>query len=263
MSQEDISALCYIRSRLGDLKQIKIVSEEIKILDEALLTLFCCLFWKNDSLTQISLKSCAYGEFDESILYLAEKVLPTMSNLKDFYLHFEKGYVSSQVCESLSQILSQQVQNLSSLHLVFQSNDESSLKKLFVSMPNLEFFEYQISCAGATVLDKKFISDTLPSLKKLKSFQFFINSPELSNYDLKKLLSSFPEEWFLTLNHFRLDLSNTQANDESLTRFVKITMKKFKALQTFAINTTASKVSLEMKKIISEWKKISNKLSSI
>jgi len=277
MSQEDISTLCYIRSRLGELKQIEIVSEEILTLDEALLNVFSCLFWKNDSLIGIHLTLNISQEFDESISYLAEKVLPTTTNLNNFRFHFEQGYISNDACESLSQSLSQRAQNLTSLYLVFQSLEESSLKKFFVSMPNLEVLVCQISCvdAGSNILDEKFISDTLPSLTKLKSFEFFMNNIELNSCTLKELLgsldcnvkellSSFPKEWFFTLNHFRLNLSNTQATDESLKDFIEITMKKFKALKTFAINTHGSNISSEMKKKISLWeKKISQKLSSV
>jgi len=275
MSQEDISALCYIRSRLGEIKQIEILSEEIITLDESLMNVFSCLFWKNYSLAAISLTLKIYEECDKSVAYFAENVLPTTTNLKNLHIHLDPGFVSSEACESLSQSLYQRIQNLTSLYLVFQNRDESYLKEFFVSMPNLEFFASQITCDGSHILDEKFISHTLPSLTKLKSFEFFMNKPELNSYslkeisdcfncNLKELLSSFPKEWFLILNHFRLNLSNTQATDESLRKFVNITMKKFRALKTFAINTDGSKISSEMKKTISLWeKKISQKLSSV
>jgi len=264
ISQEDISTLCYIRSKLGELKQIQITSEKFKISDEALLNLFSCLFWKNDSLTGIYLTYKKEGVFDKSISYLAQNVLTTAKNLNTFYIHFDNCQVSYQAFESLSQSLSQRVQNLTSLHLVFESEFSYPLKDLFVSMPNLESFAFQISCEKGKVLHERFISETLPSLKRLSSFQFFINKTILDPCNLKGLFSSFPEEWFLTLNQFRVNLSGTRANDESLEEFVEIALEKFKALKTFVIYTGNSKVSSEMKEKISQWeKKISDKLSLV
>jgi len=264
ISQEDISNLCYIRSKLGELKQIQITSEKYKISDEALLNLFSCLFWKNDSLTGIYLTYKMEGVFDKSLSYLAQNVLTTAKNLNTFYLHFDNCQMSHRAFVSLSQSLSQRAQNLTSLHLVFESEFSYPWKELFVSMPNLESFAFQISCKRREVLHERFISETLPSLKRLKSFQFFINDTTLDTHNLSELLSSFPEEWFLTLNQFRMNLSGTRANDESLEEFVEIALEKFKALKAFAIYADGSEVSSEMKEKISQWeKKISDKLSLI
>jgi len=128
-------------------------------------------------------------------------------------------------------------------------------------MPNLEEFVYQ--CHSQTFDDQvleAFIANTLPSLKKLKSFQLFIFRSKVTDSSVKRLFAALPEKWFQTMKTLVVELEKTRVSDESVKEFVEKSLEKFKNLCDFRIHTGNTDVSSGMKHKIVKWEeKISKK----
>jgi len=124
-------------------------------------------------------------------------------------------------------------------------------------MPNLNHFAYQISSkAFDDEVLEEFISNTLPSLKKLKSFQLFLPDSKITDMSVQKLLSSFPKESLPIIKKFKASFYNTKITDKSLKTFVHETVYKFKAIEDFALYADNSLVTPYLKGKISLWTKL-------
>lgn len=247
MSREDISALCYIRSKLVNIQDVKMVLD-YQISDEALLEMLSCLFWKQTSLKSFDIKATKKGKFKKSILYLSESLLPLNRHLSKFDIRFSYSFISRKAFDSLSQRLSGIAENLTRLefYLGIGPVDARSLQNLFISLPNLESLQYFLCSKTANDADlNQFFLNTLPSLKKLKSFLLFIVFP-VTDSSAIKLLQSFPEEWFLRLNSFQVGFQSSNITDESFKKFLDQTLPKFKNLRRFDIWTNETQVTPEM-----------------
>jgi len=267
VSQEDASTLCLLRFNFPNIREISIALGEHKISDHALLEIFSCLFWRNQSLESLSFTSDMKGKgkalFEKSLLYLAENILLTTRNLQKFYIRLEDMDLTSQSCGSLNERISQLADNLTDLHFACRCTnvDFVALQKLFVSMPNLTSFKFSTNTQRSRKqVFEAFVEKTLPSLKNLKDFQLSIRSPmssssTIDDHTAKKLLTSIPKEWALTLNHFEVNFNLTMITDESLQEFLNGPAAKFEFLQKLKIFTSASPgVTPTMRKRISEWK---------
>jgi len=255
--KEDILKLCYIRSNFPRIQDVEIFIENHTVSDEALLEVFWCIFWKNDSLRKIDLDYNMNGNLSKSILFIAENVLPEAKNLKRFGLYFSMAGIHSKACHALSQNLSMMNQNLTYLQLLLNCQEEnaSSLQKLFVCMPNLKFFGIQTNpeLFNDEVL-QALILNTLPSLKSLEDFQIILSHSSVTDLSVKRLFDSFPQEWLSTLKVLRVNLSNTKVTDKSLQVFVSESLPKFKNLNTLLINTNNTFVTSALRDKLSQWK---------
>jgi len=255
LSQEDISNICYIRSKLPKVQEIQILIENFEISDEALLDVLSCLFWKNDFLKGIYLQFDTKGLFERSIFYLAETVLPSAQNLNSLVIWLRNSEVPLKAWNAITQCLCQMAERLICLHfhLPCQEICADSLKKLFISMPNLENFAFEFfSRAFQNQALEAFISNTLPSLKKLKSLQLFLQNSTVADVSVQKLFTTFPQAWFSRLGRFELSLQNTQLSDKSLGEFIDKDLKGFQDLTEFSIKTDNSRISPNMKAKISQ-----------
>jgi len=259
VEREDYLKLSFIRTKLADIQEISIIMNDYTISDEALLDIFKCLFWKNNSLEKIYLGGNMEGLLEKSLLYLAENVLSTSQNLQKFFISLSKYKITNKALRSLIERISQLAENLTSLSFDCRcpDADADSLRKLFVSMPNLKSFGYQtLSNAFDDEVLKSFISNTLPSLKKLTAFQLFLPNSKITDSSVKKLLNSFPNEWLLTLDLFEVNFCNTKITEESLKVFIYETVAKFQVLESFNLNTNGSLVNADLEAKISRWTKI-------
>jgi len=264
VSPEDVSLLCFIRSKFPNIKDISINLMNYQVSDNALLKIFNCLFWKSNSLKSLSLKSMYPNKelLDKSILYLAENVLSTIRNLQKLSIHFEEIDLTTNACSSLNERISQLAENLIDFYFVCQCKNVefAALQKLFVSMPNLHSFVYLIDTERfEKEVFEGFILNTLPSLKKLTDLQLSIQKfyySDIEDQILKKLLNSFPQEWLLTLNQFDVNLGHTGVKDETLKEFVYETVAKFKALEKLKISICGDGVFPKIMEKISRWEKI-------
>jgi len=256
ISQEDIGTLCYIRRRFPSIKKIEISIEDSKISDENLLDLLSCIFWRNDSLRNIDFCYTKEGLFEKSVLFFANSVIHSTKHLVGIRIIFTNCEVTKKAWDSLSHSLTQLAENLTSFHFDLRcpDADESSLQRLFSRMPALKFFGFQVNTpAFDDQVLEKFISITSPSLKNLTSFQLFIHNSTVTDLSVRKLFTSFPEDWFLHLKQFRVGLSNTKITDESFREFVNTIIVKFKTLKTFEVYTNTLSSSMQNK--LSELKK--------
>jgi len=187
-------------------------------------------------------------------------------NLKELEGWFDNCETSQIVWTSPSQSKFRLTKNPSSITLSMKQKeiDARSLQKLFVSLPKLEKFAFQVNCNifNDNVLEI-FISKTLPSLKNLKDFQLFIEDSVVTDLSVKKLLNTFPQEWFLTLENLQISFKNTKITNESLREFVDEKLIKFNALKNFELNTTSTCVTLVMRDNISQWEQRFKKPSQL
>jgi len=249
--------LCYIRSRFTNIQEVKITIEEFKISDEALFDAFTCLFWKNEFLERINLLNYEEGLFEKSVLYLANQVLNSVQRLTEFCINFIKPRITSKAYNALSQSLSKKAENLTKL--IFDINcdsaDQSSLQNLFVNFSNLQVLSF---FSTSEAMDDEVLNrlslNTLPEVKKLKHFEFFIEDSSVTDLSVKKFFGSFPQEWFLTLEHFSVDLSGTKITNESLREFIDQILPKFQNLKVFDLYTEKTAVTSFMERKISQWK---------
>jgi len=258
MSRDDMSKLCFIRSKFINIKYIEIMIIDFEVSDGALLDLFSCLFWKNEVLERILLSYNMKGLFDKSLLFLAENVLPSALNLKKFTIVFLECEATEKAYDALNESLSLLAHTLVTLSYCIncKSAKSSSFEKLFhKGMPNLKFFALRFnSDAFNNQALEAFVSNFLPSLKQLEEFQLFIYNSGVTDLCVKRLFSNFPKEWFLKLKQFRLGLNGTKISDESLREFlVYETLSKFQRLDKFTIYADETQVTSLMKGKISQW----------
>jgi len=257
MSQEDISTLCFLRMKIPRIRAIKIKLGDSKLSDEALFDVFSCLFWKNNLLQSLSFISDARGPFEKSILYLAENILPTTLCLKHLEIGFANSKFSPRAINSLTQSVSKIARNLQTFEFAssFNNVDTSALQKLFVRMPKLRTFGFYSTLQDISDdIFNRFISKTLPSLKKLKYFELNMNFTSVTDLSIRKFFESLPENWFVTLCSFKMDLSVTRITNESLQEFVYQTLPKFQRLRTLELLTDYTQVTPDIKNKISRWK---------
>jgi len=257
LTREDISTLCYIRSKFARIQEMKIRIEKYKISDEALFDVLNCLSWKNEFLKTIYLKHTEEGFFEKSILYFAEEVLNSAQSLTEFNIQFLKPEISSKAYNTLSQSISKKAESLTQLTFVgnCESADQTSLQNLFVKMPNLEELKlyFNSKALNDDVLNK-FNLNTLPWIKKLKHFEFFIGDSLVSDLRIREFFASFPTEWAFTLSILRVSTSRTGISDKGLQDFIDQILPKFQNLQTFNLYTKDTLVTQAMKNKISQWK---------
>jgi len=252
----DTISIRSLRRLLPNLQEIIFLNENHKISDEALLNIFTSLFCQNDTLLRISFKGNMKGLFEQSMLYLAEKVLPSAQNLNSLQIWVRNAEVPHKVWTTLAESISQIAERLTCFHfhLPCQDLDANSYQKLFASMPNLQNFAFKpFSKAFNSKALEVFISKTLPSLKKLKTFQLLLNDSTVTDISVQKLLKFSPQAWFLTLYHFELDLKNTQLTDKSVQEFIQNCVPKFQTSQTFLILTNNTKISPSMNACLTQW----------
>ena len=196
-------------------------------------------------------------------MFLSEIILPSSVSLKDFSFVFQESESTNNAYKSLTQSIAKIANNLTTLMLDinWKDADKSSLQKFFVSMPNLDSFGCQL---GSQAFDDEvlntFISNILPSLKKLKLFQLLIGDSAVTDLSVRKLFEDFPKESFLTLNDFHIDLAGTKITDESLRGFVDRilpNLKALKALKDLEIQTQNTQVTKDLENKLSEWRKSS------
>jgi len=257
ISREDISLLCYIRSKFTNIQNIQILINDFEISDEALFDVFTCLFWRNEFLKKIYLQYLKEGLFEKSIFYLAKEVLDSTQSFTEFEIRFLGSTISSKAYNALSQSISKRAENLTNLTFVVNcdSDDQISLHNLFGKMPNLEYFAFwSISKAINDDALNRFNLNTLRWIKKLKHFKFFINNSSVTDLSVKKFFESFPDEWFLTLQLFQVGFLEAKITDESLEEFIDQTLSKFQNLKEFDIFTQDTSVTHHIKSKISRWK---------
>jgi len=262
ISQEDISKLCYIRSKLPMVQFIGIIACDYKLSEEALLDVFNCLFWLCESLTGVHLEFQMKGLFEKSILHLAETILPSIQHLNHIHIRLTHDEVTHKACNSLTQSISWHAEELNYLYYSLPCQDYSanSLQNMFVRMPNLKLLTFEAtSKAFENKVLEAFVSNTLPSLKELQVFKLLIPCSTVTDLKVRLLFNSFPEEWFETLSEFRIALNDTQISDESLKDFVNKSLGKFKKLKDCKIQTENTNVSPGMKDRISKWEKTLSK----
>jgi len=263
LSQEDVSFLLCLRTKLPNIQEIHIHIWDHQISDDTLQAIFSCLFWENESLTGIFFKCYKKeGLFEKSILYLAEKVLSTSKNLQKFAFYFEHCQITNKACDSLNHALSQLAQNLTYLYFICacQDVDAISLQKLFVPMPNLKFFLYQtFSQAFGDEILESFITQTLPSFNSLSDFQLFLPNSQATDTSVRKLFNSFPQAWFLTgsqLRQLNVSFGNTKISEEILRVIAHETVPNLKGIEEFSLDCDFSLVTGNMKEKIKRWRKI-------
>jgi len=256
IGKEDISRLCYIRTKLSKIQDVSIDIGSYAIDDELLLDIFSCLFWKNGILSNISLLSHFDGSYEKSIFFLAQNVLPPARNLQTFSIHFDQCTVTSLTFSVLSQSLSLIAENLTSFHFILGSKiDRSALFRMhFGRMPNLKYFAFQapLECGDAALKQLSFL--TLPSLKKLKSFYLFLGKSKVTDKGVKELFDSFPPEWFESLERLQVGLSNINVTDSSLRKFINESLRQFKNLKSFAIYNSGSQLTPKAQAALEIWR---------
>jgi len=261
--QEDLLKLCFIRSKLPNVRTIYITLTDYTVSDDALLDIFSSLFWNNNSLVGLYFSYNKDGSFEKSILYLAENILSATPNLKNLELNFGCSRSSNQTHSFLNQTLSRVVQNLTLLYLSLPLFSDMSnecgrivgLQDLFIDMPNLNSLMYFSTQFDDAILED-FILNTLPSLKNLTSFQFFIPLSNVTDSSVKKLFKSFPQEWYTRLTRLRVSLDGTYITNDSLREFIDETIRRFTVLKDFKLLTDGWwRVSKGIRQKISQWEK--------
>jgi len=116
-------------------------------------------------------------------------------------------------------------------------------------MPNLKYFMYFSMYVDDEIFED-FISSTLPSLKNLTDFRILIPHSKVTDSSVKRMFNSFPQEWFSRLTVFKVVLVDTNITDNCLREFIDETLRKFKVLEHFNLQTSSSlwTVSSHMRK---------------
>jgi len=250
MSKEDALKLCIIRAKLPNIREVHITIKDYTISDKALLDIFNCLLWESDSLNGIFLSCNMKGRFEKSLLFLAENVLSAAKNLQKFSLFFPHCNISKKACNSLNEALSRQAKNLTCLYFLCKCKDAdpNTLQKLFVGMPNLKAFGYQIySKAFNNEVFETFRSITLPSFTTLTEFQLFLLDSKIADSNIKKLLKSLPEEWFSTIKRFKVGFNKSIITDMSIKELAHETLAKFTAIEDFHLAASGFPVIPDLK----------------
>ena len=260
INRKDILTLCYVRNKLTNAKNIRVVIQEnCKVSDDALFDLFSCIFFRNDALQDIFLVSYTNGCFDKSFLFLAERVLSQAQKLQTFVLVFRQCKVPCEIYNSLCQGVSKIADGLIDFRFCLKCEDINLdvWRDLFVRMPNLASFVFQIpsNSFNDNALNE-FTANTLPSLKKLQWLLLFLQDSSITDLSVKSLFETFPHEWFSTLIRLNLSLSNTNITDGSVNEFINEALPQFKVLEQFSLDVFGTHVTLDMRNKISQEQQI-------
>jgi len=245
LNEEENAFLTFILSHLSELCMIYLIIQKVSLSDYTLLEILKNIFWKTPQLTAINLEDHTKNFYNTSLFHFSQKILPFAQRLQHLSLSFEECDVTleafNSLCEQIS-ILSPQLHTFM-FGVNCKAAKANSLKKIFVEMPNLQSFAYQSSSLefDDEALEE-FIFITLPSLKKLKKFQFFIPNCTITNTIFSRLFPNFPQEWRVTLKELRLDLSNTKISEATLNTFIG-NLPLLTNLERFEVGTDNNEMS--------------------
>jgi len=206
-----------------------------------------------ENLERIEIETSSSSMSDLGLIYLAEKVLPRIKDLKAFTCLLYKTKITGQVLQAFAQANFAARPNLESfgLNIAGASLKEEDIIAFLKTVPNAKDL---LLGFGQTVLSDQALEDfstnVLPSLNKIERFELGFWDTKLTGVGIKKFLMNAPS----TIQKFLIGMERLDITDDAFESFLNGRLLAFTNLQELNFGLSGTEISENMSRQISRWK---------
>jgi len=190
---------------------------------------------------------------DLTAVFLAEKVLPRIKNLKSFICDLSRTKVTGKSLKAFAQANLASQKNLETFRFnVTQATFKQEEVSQFLSViPNVKdlllgFGETNLTDQGL----EAFSTNVLPYLNRLERFELGFQYSKVTDVGIQKVLVNLPSN----ITNLLIGMNSLKITDVSMEGFLNERLPSLKKLQELRFGLTETKLSKDVKNQISQWR---------
>jgi len=198
---------------------------------------------------EISVSNVVVRDFGP--LYLFEKVLPQIKDLRSFYCAFSETQTTSAVLRALTKINFSENQNLERfrLHLPGTLLEEQDIIQFLNKTPNVKDLLLGFGHTGLTDQAlESFSTKILPSLNKVERLEVGLWETKLTDAGVSKFLANLPD-----ITNLLIGLQLLRISDASIQEFLDKKLTSFNNLEELQVELSDTNVSQNLRRKIQNW----------
>jgi len=206
-----------------------------------------------ENLEKIEIYALDSNISDTGLIFLAEKVLPQVKNLKTFICDLNQTSVTGKVLQAFAQANFAAQQNLETLRLelVEASFKEEEVLQFLNTVPNVK--DLLLGFGHTELTDQaleEFSTKILPSLNKVERLELGFWETKVTGAGINKFLMNVPS----TVKQLLVGMQKLEVTDESIQSFLSDKLPSFSNLLELDLKLSETKVTQNIFQQISEWR---------
>jgi len=270
-SKKTLPVLMMLSKFLPNIKSVKIAFEPYNShsamdqdhLENRVHSLLSATLSQPENLEMIEINATNRPIGDLSAVFLAEKVLPRVKNLKSLICGFQKTNITGKVLQAFAQANLASKPNLETfrINVAGGSFTEEDITLFLKTVPNVK--DILLGFGKTRITNQaleEFSTKILPSLNKIERLEIGFWETKLTGLGIKKFLMNIPSG----IQKLLVGMRNLEVTDEVMESFLNDKLSSLTKLEELNLSLTDTKISENMKQQISNWKEriiLENELS--
>ena len=242
MSEDDIHVLCFIISKMENIKELNIRAERAELVDGEFLKLLSHAFFNVQKCVAVNLCLKRSIISDQVLVYFARDCLPKIPELKCLGVNLQGARFSENALDPLIKHVESIKDDLKVLRFILHETkvSEKKMMSLFIQAPKLQELELFLNSTRITNQGlEKLVKETISHASGLKVLNVRLRKTKVADEGALKLFNSIPQ----TLEELRLNFDGTKISDASVGSLTLQILPNMKNLKRGEILTNDTRIS--------------------